>query len=76
MKYKKIPAVYKEELVDLLKSIGEQEHIENGQRNCTFCSKVITNDNIQLIIPRANNLFSYVCNDSECVSKYNSDLNQ
>lgn len=76
MKETKIPAVFKEELQNLLKSIGEAESIENGQRNCSICSRVISSENIQLIIPRAEDLFEYVCNDPECVSTFNYNSNK
>lgn len=72
MKETKIPAVYKEELQNLLISIGEAEPIENGQRNCSICSRVISLENVQLIIPRAGNLYEYICNDPECVSSFNN----
>ncbi len=71
MKENKISAVYKEDLKKLLISIGEIDAIENGQRNCIVCSKVISVDNLQLIIPRAEKKYDFVCNDTECVSKYN-----
>lgn len=72
MKENKIPAVYKEDLEKVLISIGEAEAIASGQRHCMICSKVITLDNLQLIIPRAEKKFEFVCNDTECVSKYNN----
>ena len=71
MKENKISAVYKEDLKKLLISIGESDEIENGQRNCIICSKVISVDNLQLIIPRAEKKYEFVCNDTECVSRYN-----
>lgn len=72
MKENQIPAVYKEDLQKLLVSIGEDEAIANGQIYCLVCSKVITLDNLQLIIPRAKMKFEFVCNDTECVSKFNN----
>jgi hypothetical protein len=71
MKENKISAVYKEDLKKLLISIGESDEIENGQRNCIICSKVISVDNLQLIVPRAEKKYEFVCNDTECVSRYN-----
>ncbi len=72
MKENKIPAVYKEDLSKLLSSIGENDPILNGERTCMVCSKIITFDNLQLIIPKVSNEFNYVCNDSECISKFNT----
>ena len=72
MKENKIPAVYKEDLEKLLISIGEDKSIANGERHCLVCAKVITLDNLQLIIPRAEKKFEFICTDTECVSKYNN----
>lgn len=71
-KENKIPAVYKEELEKFLLSIGEGSSIANGERHCIVCTKLITLDNLQLIIPRAEKKFEFVCNDTECVAKYNN----
>lgn len=67
----KIPAVFKEDLRQLLKSIGELEPIEKGERICKVCSKLISLDNIQLIIPRQANTFDYICDSPSCVEEYN-----
>jgi len=67
----KIPAVFKENLKQLLKSINELEPIEKGERICKVCSKIITPENIQIIIPRQNNTFDYICDSPVCVEEYN-----
>ena len=67
----KIPAIFKEDLQKLLQSINEIEPIEKGERLCKMCSKVISSDNIQLIIPRHENTFDYICNSPVCVEEYN-----
>lgn len=67
MEKTKIPALYKEDLLDLLKSINEAQAILNGERTCLVCSNVITMDNIQLLIPRRENQFDYVCNNTDCI---------
>lgn len=68
----KIPAVYKEELESLLISVSELEPILDGQRNCSVCSRLISLDNIQFIIPRVNKVFEYVCNAISCGENHNS----
>ena len=73
MKSNRIPAVYKEELESLLTSIGELEFIRLGVRVCQVCAKVITVDNLQLLIPKQGHTFDYVCNDHDCVSSFNSN---
>lgn len=67
----KIPAVFKEELVDLLDSIGELTHINDAERFCMVCSKVITVNNLQIIIPRKEKKFEFVCNSPVCIEAYN-----
>ncbi|HET9571650.1 MAG TPA: hypothetical protein VFP20_09620 [Bacteroidales bacterium] len=67
----KIPAVFNEDLQKLLESIEEMKPIENGQRICKVCSKVISLGNIQLIIPRQAKTFDYICDSPVCVEEYN-----
>lgn len=67
----KIKAVFKEELQNLLQSINEFDAIEKGERICKVCSKVITLQNIQLIIPRPEKVFDYICDSPTCIEEYN-----
>jgi len=67
----KIPAIFKEDLQKLLQSINEKEPIEKGERLCKVCSKVISLENIQLIIPRQGNTFDFICDSPICVEEYN-----
>ncbi len=71
MKKKKIQALFKEDIERILHSINELEPIENGERICKYCSRTITLQNIQLIIPRKENLFDYVCDNPNCIIEYN-----
>ena len=67
----RIPAVFKEDLQKLLKSINELEFIEKGERICKICSKTITLQNIQLIVPRHNKTFDFICDSPVCVEESN-----
>lgn len=67
----KIPAVFKEDLQKLLQSINEIDSIEKGERLCKVCSKVISLENIQLIIPSQANTFDYICDSPVCVEEHN-----
>lgn len=67
----KIPAVFKEDLQNLLRSINEMEPIEKGERLCKVCSKVISLKNIQMIIPRQANTFEFICDSPSCLEEYN-----
>jgi hypothetical protein len=67
----KISAVFKEDLQKLLLSIDEVEPIEKGERICRVCSKIITHLNIQLIIPKQDKTFDFVCDSPVCIEEYN-----
>jgi hypothetical protein len=67
---KMLPAVFKEDLVKLIESINELTPIQNGERYCIVCQKIITIDNLQLIIPRQGRRFEYVCNNPICVDEF------
>ncbi len=72
----KIPAVFKEDLRKLLHSINEIEPIEKGDRICSICAKVITLQNIQMIIPRTSNNYEYICDSPVCVEEFNRKKNK
>jgi len=76
MNLDKIQAVFKEELENLLSKLGELEPVNVGERSCHICSKIITPDNLQLIIPKANNKFLYICNDTSCIAEFNKGKNK
>ena len=71
----RVPAVYKEDLQKLLQSINQLAIINNGERICMICSKTISVDNIQLIVPRQNQTFDFVCDSPICVEEYNRKRN-
>ena len=71
IKKNKISAFFKEDLQKLLHSINEIEPIEKGERICSVCSKVITLENIQIIIPRQGSTFDFICNSPVCIEEYN-----
>lgn len=75
MKENKVSAVFKEDLLKLLTKIGEFDAILNDQRQCTVCSKIISIDNLQLLVPRKGGTYEYVCNDPDCVGKFNNGQN-
>jgi hypothetical protein len=65
-----LQAVLDEDLVNLLKSVGQLEKIETATVFCSQCGVLITLDNLQLIIPSSKNEFEFVCNDFKCVEKF------
>jgi len=71
MEKKKIQAFFKEDTQKILQSINELTPIENGERFCKYCSRTISLQNIQLIIPKKDNLFDFVCDNPTCIKDYN-----
>jgi len=71
MEKKKIPAVFKDDLENFLRSVNELDKIEQGEIICLYCSKLISLNNIQLIVPRQGGTFDYVCDNPACVKEYN-----
>jgi hypothetical protein len=67
----KVPAVFKEDLLDLLNAIGEYEQILEGGRFCEICLSPINPDNIQFLTPTSQGKFLYICRSLECVEEYN-----
>ncbi len=66
----KLQAVFDEDLENLLKALGEYSKIENGDVFCSQCDVLITFHNIQLLIPRPNGRFEYICDRPDCVENY------
>ena len=64
---KTLQAVLDEDLEKLLRSIGQLERITNGDLLCRSCAKVITLENLQVIVPLPSGQFEFVCNLPACV---------
>jgi len=67
-------AIFDEDLINVLKKLGELQKIEEGKVFCSVCNSLITLKNIQIIIPHPDNKFIYVCNDTACVENYYNNL--
>ena len=65
-KRKKLSAVLDEDLSDFLSSIGLLEKIQNGDLFCTCCGNVITLNNLQVILPKADHSFDVFCDNPDC----------
>jgi len=70
MKREFLDAVLDDDLRGLLKSIGQLEHVEEGEVVCCKCGTPITLRNLQLIIPLGDSRFDFVCSDPPCVEHY------
>lgn len=76
MKQKKIQtinAVLEEDLEALLKQTDKYEDLVNGRVLCENCNKIITIENIGIVIPDIKNNsieLKFYCDDIDCIQKY------
>jgi len=65
MKSGKIKAVHDDDLVQLLKSIGEYNIINSGRAKCHFCDLIINFENISAVFPFEKKV-AYCCSNPKC----------
>ena len=46
-----LKAVYDDDLIEFIESIGIKRAIEKGQLRCHVCNEIVTIDSLQAIIP-------------------------
>jgi len=62
-------AVYEDDLIKFLESIGIKHAIEKGELKCHFCNEVVTIDSLQAIIPLEKDI-GVLCSKNACLNKY------
>lgn len=62
----KIKAVYEDDLISLLSSLGILEKIRNGELKCEKCCSIISIENIGLI-KKVDRRLIILCDDSNCL---------
>lgn len=65
VKHSGLKAVHDSDIESLLKSLEVYDVVINGEAVCHFCSKKITIDDIQAVLP-INNEVAFCCSDDEC----------
>ena len=70
-KREKVKAIFEDDLIPVLSGLNLYEKIENGEMACLFCEKVITVENIGVLIKVSNN-YEIICSDPKCLSKIQS----
>lgn len=68
MDKKKVDAIYDDELLDLLESLGLKNKFLHGKLNCAFCSDVITWDNLHSLFPDSGTI-KCCCIKPACVNQ-------
>lgn len=63
-----LKAVYEDDLVGYLKSIGIYDAVMRGEHLCKFCGDAITLENLEVIIPAALDV-QIVCHNKNCVNQ-------
>ena len=63
-----IKAVYDDDLIKYLKSIGLYEKIMAKQIRCIYCGNYITIANLEIIVPGTNKV-KIVCNNKNCINQ-------
>jgi hypothetical protein len=57
-----------DDMVTILKKIGEYEFIMNYEKKCEICEEIITIDNI-FSISKKDGKYIYTCNNPSCVER-------
>ncbi len=68
MERHRLRAVYEDDLIKLLESIGIKRAIEKGELKCHVCNEVVTIDSLQAIIPLKKNI-GVLCSKTTCLNK-------
>lgn len=63
-----LKAVYEDDLVGYLKSIGIYDAVLHGEHLCKFCGNAITVDNLEVIIPSASDI-QIICSNKNCINQ-------
>jgi hypothetical protein len=63
-----LKAVYEDDLIGYLKSVGLYEDIINGDRLCVFCGSKITLENLEVIVPKGDKV-DIVCSNKNCLNQ-------
>jgi hypothetical protein len=62
-----LKAVYEDDLIGYLKSIGIYDAVVRGEHLCKFCGNAVTTENLEVIIPATP--IQIVCNNKNCINQ-------
>lgn len=68
MERHRLRAVYEDDLIKLLESIGIKRAIEKGEQKCHVCNEIVTIESIQAIIPLGKDI-GVLCSKTTCLNK-------
>ena len=64
---KTIPAVMQEDLMALLQAMKKLDDLHQGRIFCSNCGNLITLENLQMILPKGDNRYDWLCNNLKCL---------
>ncbi len=67
-KRNRLKAVYEDDLIGYLKSIGVYDEITQGNRRCVYCGNHITLENLEVIVPKGR-IVEIICNNENCLNQ-------
>ena len=63
-----VKAVYEQDIVSYLDSLGVLERVKEGKAKCMHCGQVITLENLDAIVPKKGEV-RFICWNKECTGK-------
>lgn len=63
-----IKAVYEDDFIDYLKSIGLYSKITARELRCIYCGNIINFDNLEIIVPKQGSI-ELVCKNKNCLNQ-------
>lgn len=64
----KLKAIYEDDLIGYLKSVGLYDDIVAGKHKCKYCGHSITLENLEIIVPQ-NDGAEFVCSNKNCLNQ-------
>ena len=63
-----LKAVYEDDLIGYLKSVGLYDDVVGGKHLCVYCGNKITIENLEVIVPKGDKV-DIVCNNKNCLNQ-------
>ena len=64
----KVKAVHDSDLLEVLKSLGVLEKVQENRATCSFCKEIVNLDNLAAVFKDGSEV-KFICSKPECVSK-------
>lgn len=64
----KLKAVYEDDLIGYLKSVGVYQDILEGKYLCKYCGSKITLENLEIMVPEEREI-KFICDNKNCLNQ-------